>query len=71
VQSFDWEMDNYKVCIEFFIFSDSILGRASVFNLRVTMQDFIDDLVEGEVLPEDEKENFKVHIPVIFLLGLL
>ncbi|KAK1698874.1 hypothetical protein QYE76_015769 [Lolium multiflorum] len=33
VQSFDWEMDNYK--------------------------DFIDDLVEGEVLPEDEKENFK------------
>jgi hypothetical protein len=70
VESFDWEMDNYKVCIEFF-FSESTLGRASVFNLRVAMQDFIDGLVEGEVLPEDGRENFKVHIPVIFLLGLL
>uniref|UniRef100_A0A453TDM5 Uncharacterized protein n=1 Tax=Aegilops tauschii subsp. strangulata TaxID=200361 RepID=A0A453TDM5_AEGTS len=34
-------------------------------------EEFTDDLVKAEELPEDEKENFKVHIAVIYVLGLL
>lgn len=40
-------------------------------NHCVAMQEFTDDLVNAEALPEDEKENFKVHIAVICVLGLL
>ena len=69
---FDWEMDDCEVCLHIFVFcSDATLGRASVFNYCVAMQDFIDHLVEVEQLPEDEKEEFKVQIPVIFVLGIM
>ena len=40
-------------------------------NHCVAMQEFTDDLVKAEELPEDERENFKVHIAVIYVLGLL
>ena len=40
-------------------------------NHCAVMQEFTDELVTAEALPEDEKENFKVHIAVIYVLGLL
>ena len=35
--------------------------RAPVLNRCVAMQDFADEKVKDEVLPEDEKEKFKVY----------
>lgn len=35
-----------------------------VLNFCVAMQDFVDEKVKDEVLPEDEKEKFKVNINI-------
>ena len=69
VCDFDWEMDVYEVCMEFVLFcfdasTVSTCERAPVLNLCVAMQDFADEKVKDEVLPEDEKEKFKVYINI-------
>ena len=40
--------------------------ETSVLNHCTTIQDFIEEKVKDEVLPEDEKEKFKVHIQYIY-----
>jgi hypothetical protein len=55
----------YGYCFVWFDVLVSTYARASVIYLFFAMQDFADEKVKDEVLLEDEKEKFKVHINFI------
>jgi hypothetical protein len=52
----------------FFSLYDDTHWWTSVLNHSNAIQDFIDEKVKDEVLPEDEKEKFKVHIQYLSCL---
>jgi hypothetical protein len=68
VDDFNWEMDDYEVCIGV-CFAPVWYSRVVThecpyengLNHCVAMQDFADQKVKDEDLPEDEKEKFKVQ----------
>ena len=69
VDDFDWEMDDYEVCVGVCfapVWYSSVVTHECVYasnglNHCVAMQDFADQKVEDELLPENEKEKFKVQ----------
>jgi hypothetical protein len=62
-------MDDYEVCMDIVLFGLMFLSLHMQehlwFIFFFAMQDFADEKVKDEVLLEDEKEKFKVHINFI------